>query len=617
MINTKNGARCVFMAAMLAAILACIMIISCEAVYADDQAPEAAQPQAEVTVPEVLQPQTEVTVTEASQPQTGDAPAAEEVTADSQEPQLLTAAEPQAVAEEATAASQEPELLTAAEPQAAAEDMAPSESPEEDAEEPEEESYDITKQSISNLRYDENSGMLSWDPVSAPSDVTIKYSIYLKADNIKSSTYSIASGAKSLVLSTTDTYVNIDNNRDFADRFTDYEGADYTFYVKATDGTRDSNNFVRFSSEAASPVYSMSHYKLQVLAYTKTYTYNKTKGDFSESVRRATLSQGGEILLDGKSLNNSNGIYVYSESKAIRSGKTVFLEYVPLPGYRFYSEKVDDGTNDRNAAATRTLVMDKAYRIVIYFEQPFAEVITSGYEASSDNLEDIAIITLAEDAAAAGMKSGVEGYMQMRVDTVSSDSLSAADRNICDNDSALKSKKIRRGSFLEISFYKSLDLAAPSKFDKTPKPVNLKLMIPDYLKNSDASIRRTFYLIRVDNGEATIISDGTGDALSGYITDSGLYMIGFKDTDLEGILSGSTRGNDSYEYAAAAEPAQEPGINAPEILAEPPMFFPPELFEAGAGFPIAAVAAASAATIGGAVGIRYLLIALAILRPKV
>lgn len=174
--------------------------------------------------------------------------------------------------------------------------------------------------------------------------------------------------------------------------------------------------------------------------------------------------------------------------------------------------------------------------------------------------------------------------------------------------------------FLDISFCSSLDQAAPYQCEKMPKPVNVSLTIPDGLKTSDTSIRRTFYLIRVDGGDAAIIADGALDELSGYITDSGLYMIGYKDTSLEGIKSGG-KGGAGYTYAEA-EAGPEPGsvlesvpesvselkLDVPEVVMEPHMILPPELVEDEGGFPLAAVATgASAAAACGAYGLRRLL----------
>lgn len=570
------------MAAILAVAFACTMSMSCGMVYAADQDPE------------VQHLQTQETITEAA----------------------ASAQTEEAVPESAAPMQTEAELIESG----VAEEQI--ELPELAAEEgDEEEKFDITAQKITNLRYDEKSGRLLWDPVEAPSGTEIKYYIYLKADNIKSGTYKIFSGAKGQMLTTEESSVDIDLDPGFKDIFINYEGADYTFYVKATDDTKDSSGRRRYSKEAASAVHSMSHNQLEVRVYTRVHTFNKSKKTFGSDLRQVMYSQGGEILKDGERLtrvadNDGEWTNVNTIIRAIRSGKTVELKYVPSPGYRFSSEKLDDGTNDRNADTARNLTMDKAHKVVVYFEQPFAEIITSGIGASSDNLEDIAGIKLISDAEAAGKKSGIEGYMQMRISEVSADSLSAAERNVCDNDTALRSRNIRRGMFLDISFYGSLDQAAPSQCEKMPKPVNVMLTIPDGLKTSDTSIRRTFYLVRVDGGDAAIIADGTLDELSGYITDSGIYMIGYKDTSLEGIKSGG-KGGAGYTYAeaeAGSEPESVPEsvsglkLDVPEVVIEPHMILPPELVEDEGVFPLAAVATgASAAAACGAYGLRRLL----------
>lgn len=672
---TKTGTRCVFMAAVLAVIFACIMIMSCGTVYAGDQEPEAqplqteaAAPAEQAETPEEVSDQTPAA--ETPEQASAQAPAAETPEAASEEtpeaetlPPVAEDAQdadiPASAAEQASQEAAQPDASEEAAPaeetaQPAAEDnkadtaavpasgaKAASQKAAQpaakaaagpvrgDTGEADEDAYDITAQTVTGLRYDESSGVLSWDPVEAPSGTTIKYYIYMMADNIKSATYKRLSGVKGLIMATAETSVNIDRTADFRDLFIDYEGADYTFYVRATDDSKDSNGRRRFSGEAASAVHSMSHYQLEVQVYTRVYTYNKKKNTFGPDIRRVSYYQGGQIRMNGEDLTrvrDSNGEWfnVHTVIRAIRSGTTVELSYEPESGYIFYSEKLDDGANDQNAATTRTLTMDRPHKVVVYFKQPFAEIVASGIEVTSDNLEDIAGIKLSDDAAAAGKASGIEGHMQMRVSTVSAASLSAADRNICENDAALRAGSITSGVFFEISFYDSLDRSALSQFGKLPNSVNIVLTIPDSLKTTDTSIRRTYYLIRVYNGEATIIASGTLEELSGYITESGLYMIGYKDTDLSGILSGSTGGSgtgfvftDADAAAAGTEAAPETGfmLRAPEITS-PAMITPPEQRETGAGFPGSLAAAGVAAAAGGAYGIRRLLRVLAAARIR-
>ena len=616
MICSTRDIKWVHTAAVLALLLACVMIVFCSTVYADDQDAELAQPQKEVSEVETTQNQGEVQDTAPVQAAPASSAEGAAPAESTQTPESTSGASPSegiAVSAEEETAPADEAAVSSVDAGPAANDVLPVENEQAASHEQNQavpavsvkseakvadpaDGFDIRNQTITGLKFDEKTGVLSWDPLEAPSDRVIKYLIYMKADNIKNEAFKIFSSSKGLVTKLSTTSVNVDEHVDFKEEFVNCGAADYTFYVKATDGTVGKDDYPLYSKEASTGIYSMGHYLLEVFAYTKVNTYVKKSNSFEETTRRASQSQGGEILMNGTSLTKERGggggwYYAYTETRAVRAGTTVELKYVPAQGYVFYSEKFDDGSADTTASTTRSFIMNGAHKIVVLFKQPFAEVVANGIEASSDGLEDIAQSILLSDTSS--LKSGVEGYIRMNISQEYGKYLSDADKNVCDNDSTLKSRNIKKGIFLNVEFCKSInqeDLVAVSKLSK---PVNITITIPNELKTKKDNIRRTFYLIRIDNGEATVVADGKYDEISGYITEPGLYMIGYKDTRVEGIYSGSP-GIVSYAYAAE-EPEAIPAAE-PASAVQAPVYGPfYEQVEPDAeneeGFPVGAVAA--------------------------
>ena len=465
---------------------------------------------------------------------------------------------------------------------------------------------DISNKTVENLRYDKSTGILSWNPVEGA--VNYYATVNYKNESHMGSAFGVT---------VPETSINIYDKDIFADLLEFIGTAEYTFRVQGradyegADGTTIQNR-TGFTSLPVTftPDMALAHHFLKINVLTSDFSYIKADNRFEESSRARVYSQGGEVLINGKSVNtvteNGETDYLSLVDIELRAGDKVTVSYRPADGYELKFMKIDG----QEVSGSQTItIRDKDIEILVEFRLPIAAIFSNELEITSDNFEEAAQNILMSDMSR--VTRWVTGYVQLRVNTVRDVTMPDSSRNICDIDPYLKSSNIKKGIFFNAFFYKSLKLERPAPEAKTSKPVNIRITIPDYLKSTNSNVMRTFYLIKVHDGDASMLADSTGDTLSGYITESGLYLIGFKDTDLTGIMS-SASGN-TYSYASYEEP--EPVI-VPALIDLPdpnPVISAVEVFPEETSVPAsaAAVAAGAAAVVGGAFALRRLLPVLA------
>ena len=418
---------------------------------------------------------------------------------------------------------------------------------------------DIRDKTVNNLRYDQSTGILSWDSVEGAEHyyATVSY----KNESGMGSAFGVTVPGTSINIYDKDTFAEL----------LEYVGtADYTFKVQGradyedADGATIQNRtgFTSLLVHFTPNISNLAHHVITVNILTTEYTYIKADNRFEQTSRARAYSQGGEVLINGESVNTvvSDGQIYYQSiaDKEFRIGDRVTVSYTPADSCEFSSMKIDG----KEVSGTQTITVgDKDIEIVIVFHQPLARIISNELEITSDNFEEEAQNILMSDMS--HVTRWIAGYVQLRVNTVRDVTMPDYSRNICDTDPYLKSSKIKKGIFFNAHFYKSLKNEKPAPEAKTPKPVNIKITIPEYLKSTKRNIRRTFYLIKVHDGDASMIADSSGDTLSAYITETGLYMIGYKDT---AVSSGDSTSGGIVIPAYAADDLPVPEEEVPEAV---------------------------------------------------
>ncbi len=155
----------------------------------------------------------------------------------------------------------------------------------------------------------------------------------------------------------------------------------------------------------------------------------------------------------------------------------------------------------------------------------------------STSLQELAEAVLEEDELDA-----VAGGEDIRIILAVED----AQNTVSDTDktavtSSLGSRKL--GQYLDISLYKLIH-ESRSPVTQTKNEISITITIPDNLKNKDTETDRVYSVIRVHNGETSILEDTDGDA--GTITIQtdrfSTYAIVYEEDDNTGGGSGSVSG---------------------------------------------------------------------------
>lgn len=108
------------------------------------------------------------------------------------------------------------------------------------------------------------------------------------------------------------------------------------------------------------------------------------------------------------------------------------------------------------------------------------------------------------------------------------------------------------GQYIDISLFKKIGSNPKEAVSQTEEKVKVTITIPENLKNTDASVIRSYYIIRVHEGVATVL-DGTYDEATGaytFETDQfSTYAIAYKD------VPASANGGDEGEAPKSGDSA--------------------------------------------------------------
>ena len=110
------------------------------------------------------------------------------------------------------------------------------------------------------------------------------------------------------------------------------------------------------------------------------------------------------------------------------------------------------------------------------------------------------------------------------------------EKDVPAGDKAIAASEAKRlngqlGAYLDLSLFKQFGSQAPEKIHDTKgNMITVVVEIPESLRNTNTAIVRTFYIVRIHDGKAEILAQGTGTTLTIKSDKFSTYLIAYKDT---------------------------------------------------------------------------------------
>ena len=142
------------------------------------------------------------------------------------------------------------------------------------------------------------------------------------------------------------------------------------------------------------------------------------------------------------------------------------------------------------------------------------------------------------------LQKGVNVSIDLQIKDIGKD-VSAADKALIEK---VLDKSIV-GMYLDITLTKQLGETAPVKVTETNGAVTVTIVIPESLRNTDATVNRTYQVIRVHEGKTDVL-DAAYDAKTGklsFSTDAfSTYAVVYTDTSVAAIPNNPKTGDNSH-----------------------------------------------------------------------
>ena len=148
-------------------------------------------------------------------------------------------------------------------------------------------------------------------------------------------------------------------------------------------------------------------------------------------------------------------------------------------------------------------------------------------KVEAPNLREVAVLEVTDDEIAR------DALVRLSVEAPDEDGVDTADRD------ALAARVSEFGgtaaTWLDLSLAKRVggEGAESVAISQTQLPLELSVEVPEALRNNDANVVRTFYLLRAHDGEVDVVASGTGDTLSGTTDRFSTYLLAYHDGTLD------------------------------------------------------------------------------------
>lgn len=279
-------------------------------------------------------------------------------------------------------------------------------------------------------------------------------------------------------------------------------------------------------------------------AYLANVTVNGAAQEVTNGVSKFTLSADQTntvyvIVATDRAGNISNSTIVLKQPSALSvddgdtdtdTGKTP----VPTAAPDSQEGKKSDGT--AGTVKKKVMVVEGA---------PETMISTSNSEIASSVLTDGEQLAVAK---------GSNANVELRIQNIDS-SVSQADKELI----IANIGGYTVGQYLDITLWKTVGSGTAKKVHTTNKPIAVTITIPEELRNSDSSCKRSYAVFRVHNGAVTLLEDQ--DSVSNTITIStdkfSTYVLAYKDA--------RTTGGEQEESSEGSGFSPDMGDTAPII----------------------------------------------------
>ena len=175
-------------------------------------------------------------------------------------------------------------------------------------------------------------------------------------------------------------------------------------------------------------------------------------------------------------------------------------------------------------------------------------------EVKVENLDDTLAEKLLTDKEKEMYESGTPVLVYLDVKVLDKNDVPVAD--ITDVEKVLSADGYTYGVCLDLTLWKKLGDSTPIQIhDTNGNPIKIKVAIPDTMKDVPAGYTRTFRIIRVHDGEATVMAEGTGAELEISSDKFSSYFLVYKDTKVESETTTSAASTSDATTAAATTEA--------------------------------------------------------------
>lgn len=182
-------------------------------------------------------------------------------------------------------------------------------------------------------------------------------------------------------------------------------------------------------------------------------------------------------------------------------------------------------------------------------------------KVTAANLTDVAgaVLDAAERAAA---ESGAQVEVWLEINSLSESDVDARGKSLLLN--AASELGAQPGMWVDISLYKQVGGFGAIAIGESPVPVRFTLEVPEALRQGSAKTARTFYLIRVHDGQTAVIAQGSDAVLEAESDVFSPHLLAYKDATAnraDGSHKGMPTGG-KPSTPATGDPTQGVGLIA-------------------------------------------------------
>ena len=224
--------------------------------------------------------------------------------------------------------------------------------------------------------------------------------------------------------------------------------------------------------------------------------------DLYSVVNKGTQDAAWENQLTDLNGDLSVTLELSDELKGTDGTFYVIREHEEADGSKTYN-KIQATYNKAAGTVTFTTNKFSTYALVLESEADFSDVtdpVNNACNADLSELTDDLINKLLTDAEKTRLENGEEVKVWLEATDISA-SVSQTDKDLIDS----KKGNATIGMYLDIDLLKQIGSDNPVNITETDGAVTITLNVPSSLINSNSSVTRTYQLIRVHDGVATVI----------------------------------------------------------------------------------------------------------------